>query len=196
MDKTYCYPGTDVLKNRLNIRDENRLLDAEIKLVSVRLYQLQEKPIRGKFDFEHLCSIHKHIFQDIYSWAGKIRTVDIAKGSSLFCPAWNIHGYAGSVFQRFYKSCMDARNNPEKFIKIFAAYYADLNALHPFREGNGRSQREFARELCLQCGYTFDLRYTDHEEMVDASIDSMERCEYAKLETIFHKCIMPLSVFP
>lgn len=196
MDKVYCYPDTDVLKNRLNICDENRLLDAEIKMVSVRLYQLQEKPIHGEFDFKHLCDIHRHIFQDIYAWAGKIRTVDIAKGNSLFCLTCNIHGYAGNIFKRFYKSCMDVRDNPEKFVKMFAAYYADLNALHPFREGNGRSQREFARELCLQCGYTFDLRHTNHEEMVAASIDSMEKGDNTGLEAIFHKCVMPLSILP
>ena len=191
-DKIYCYPGTDILVNKLNIQDEKRLLEAETKLVSIRLYQLYEKPVRGKFDFEHLCRIHQHIFQDLYNWAGHPRTVDIAKGNSLFCPAWNIQGYAGDIFPKFYNQCMEAKDNLEQFVRIFSAHYADLNALHMFREGNGLSQRAFAMELCLQCGYVLDLTHTCREEMLQASIVSLEKGDNTKLEAIFQKCIVPL----
>ena len=191
-DKIYCYPGTDILVNKLNIQDEKRLLEAETKLVSIRLYQLYAKPIRGKFDFNHLCRIHQHIFQDLYDWAGHPRTVDIAKGNSLFCPAWNIQGYAGDVFPRFYNHCIEAKDNLEQFVMVFASHYADLNALHMFREGNGRSQREFARELCLQCGYALDLTHTCRNEMLQASIVSLEKGDNSGLEVIFRKCIVPL----
>lgn len=192
MDNTYCYPDSDILKNKLNIHDENRLSQAEIRLVSIRLYQLHAHPISGSFDFHHLCSIHKHIFRDLYSWAGKPRTVDIAKGNSLFCPSWNIYGYADDVFRDFYKDCINSSSSLEQFVRVFSAHYADLNALHPFREGNGRSQREFCRELCLQCGYLFDLTHTCRYEMLQASIASLEKGDNAKLEAIFRKCIMPL----
>ena len=64
--------------------------------------------------------------------------------------------------------------------------------MHPFREGNGRAQREFARELCLKCGYTFDLRHTNHKEMVEASIQSMSKGDNTGLEAIFQKAIRPL----
>lgn len=191
-DIIYCYTDTDILINKLNIHDAKRLEEAEIKLVSIRLYQLYKKPARGKFDYNHLCRIHKHIFQDIYSWAGYQRRVDIAKGNSLFCPAWNIRGYTGDIFPRFYKHCMDVRDSREQFVRIFSAYYADLNALHPFREGNGRSQREFARELCLKCGYLFDLTRTCRDEMLQGSIESMEKGDNTKLESVFQKCIVPL----
>lgn len=191
-DKIYCYPDTDILKNKLNIHDESRLLEFEIWLVSIRLYQLQVQPISGSFDFEHLCSIHYHVFQDVYDWAGKQRTVDIAKGNSLFCPAWNIYGYADDVFRDFYKDCINSSSSIEQFVKIFAAHYADLNALHPFREGNGRSQREFCRELCLKCGYLFDLTRTCRDEMLQASIKSLEIGDNTGLEAIFRKCIIPL----
>ena len=83
-DKIYCYPNSDVLINKLNIHDRDKLREAERKLTMLRLMDLLEKPVTGKFDFEHLRNIHKYIFQDIYSWAGKIRTVDIAK-SNMFC---------------------------------------------------------------------------------------------------------------
>ncbi len=193
MDNTYCYPDTDTLINKLNIHSQRKLLDAETRIVSIRLYQLQVQPISGNFDFKHLCSIHNHIFQDLYDWAGKPRTVDIAKGNSLFCPSWNIYGYADDVFRNFYNNCLNSSSSIEQFVKIFASYYADLNALHPFREGNGRSQREFCRELCLQCGYLFDITHTCRDEMLQASIDSLEKGENAGLEAVFQKCVIPLS---
>lgn len=89
---------------------------------------------------------------------------------------------------------MRAKDSPEEFIHVFTEHYANLNALHPFREGNGRSQREFARELCLKCGYAFDLQHTNHAEMLAASIESLDRGRNTGLETIFRKCITPLPL--
>ena len=192
MDKVYCYPNTDILKNRLNIHDQKQLLKAETRIVSIRLYQLYDNPVNGGFDFKHLCNIHKHIFQDIYGWAGELRTVNIAK-KSLFCLVQHMTGYAQTIFPAYYNDCMRAKDNPEEFIHVLAEHYADLNALHPFREGNGRSQREFCRELCLQCGYLFDITHTCRDEMLQASIDSLEKGENAGLEAVFQKCVIPLS---
>lgn len=192
MDKVYCYLYTDILKNRLNIHDAGRLSEAEIRFVSIRLYQLQKHPVKGSFDFAHLCNIHHHIFQDVYDWAGKPRTVNIAKGNSLFCPFWNIYSYADNIFRSYHKDCMRTKGNTNEFIHILAEHYADLNALHPFREGNGRSQREYCRELCLQCGYLFDLTHTCRDEMLNASIDSLEKGDNTELEAIFRKCVISL----
>lgn len=190
-DKIYCYPDTDTLINRLNIHDAGRLLEAETGLVSIRLYQLQKHPVKGSFDFAHLCNIHHHIFQDVYDWAGELRTVNIAK-KSLFCLVQHMTGYAQTIFPAYYNDCMRAKDNPEEFIHVLAEHYADLNALHPFREGNGRSQREFCRELCLKCGYLFDLTNTCRDEMLQASIDSLEKGDNTGLETIFRKCVISL----
>ena len=100
-DKIYCYPDTDTLINRLNIHDAGRLLEAETGLVSIRLYQLQKHPVKGSFDFAHLCNIHHHIFQDVYDWAGELRTVNIAK-KSLFCLVQHMTGYAQTIFPAYY----------------------------------------------------------------------------------------------
>ena len=81
MDKVYCYPDTSVLINKLDIHNKDPLLSAETDFVAVRLLQLYKNPIRVSFDYKHLCRIHHYIFQDLYSWAGKTRTVDIAKTS-------------------------------------------------------------------------------------------------------------------
>lgn len=191
MDYTYCYLGTSVLKNRLNIHDRDQLLTAETKLAAVRLYQLYEKPVRGEFDYSHLCRVHHHIFQDLYDWAGETRTVNIAK-TSLFCLVQFMPDYSRSIFPAYYNDCVHVKNDIESFIHVFTEHYADLNALHPFREGNGRSQREFARELCLACGYRFDLRCTNHDEMLAASIESLDKGSNERLEAIFRKCVLPL----
>lgn len=125
------------------------------------------------------------LFQDIYSWAGAVRTVDIAKGS-MFCLTQHIQSYAQTIFLVYHTDCMRMKGDPERFIHIFTKYYADLNALHPFREGNGRSQKAFAWELCFRCGYEFDLSHTNHEEMLSASISLIEGDK-----AVFKKCIKP-----
>ena len=191
MDKIYCYPDTDTLINRLDIHGSGRLAEAETRIVSVRLYQLQENPISGCFDLAHLCRIHQFIFQDLYSWAGELRAVNIAK-KSLFCLVQHMAGYAQTIFPAYYNDCMRTKDHQDEFIHVLAEHYADLNALHPFREGNGRSQREYCRELCLKCGYLFDLTHTCRNEMIQASIDSLDKGDNTGLEVIFHKCIIPL----
>lgn len=191
MDSKYCYPNSNVLKNKLNIKNGEELLKAETELASVRLLGLQLKPVKGNFDFDHLCRIHKRIFQDLYTWAGRPRTVDISK-NNLFCLVQNLPSYAASVFEHYYRDCFLSKDDKQKFVHKFTEHYADLNALHPYREGNGRSQREFARELCLACGYAFDLTHTSHQEMVKASIASF-RGDNEDLERIFEQAVQPLS---
>lgn len=190
MSDKYCYPNSTILKNKIGIQDKQLLLDIEVRLTSERLLGLQMNPVKGKFDFKHLCNIHKRIFQDIYIWAGKTRTVDIGKGN-LFCLVQNIQGYASDVFRNYYKECEAVKHDKQQFVHTLTNYYADVNALHPFREGNGRTQREFARELCLACGYIFDLTHTTHEEMLSASIASFNGDNRA-LESIFQKVVRPI----
>ena len=189
-DNKYCYPDSDVLINKLNIKDERRLFDAEKKLSFVRLQELQNNPVKGKFDFKHLLDIHKYIFQDIYVWAGKTRTVEISKGNS-FCTVACINSYAESVFNKYFPQCYENKDDLEKFLKVFAENYADVNALHPFREGNGRTQREFARLVCEKCGYVFDLSCTTHEEMLRASQISFMQGDNTLLQKIFANAIIP-----
>lgn len=190
-DKKYCYPNSDVLINKKNIRDIKLLREAEMEYTLARLYELQMKPIKGKFGFAHLKKIHEYIFQDLYSWAGKVRTVNISKGQSEFCVVQNIDSYAESIFSHFASDCERTKNDKDAFVSVFTSNYADMNALHPFREGNGRTQREFARELCSKCGYVFDLSHTSHTQMLDASVVSFQKGDNAKLFTIFQKAIVP-----
>lgn len=157
-DTIYCYPDSDVLINKLDIRELDKLHTFERKLTMLRLLELMDKPISGKFDFKHLQAIHRYIFQDVYDWAGKVRTVDIAKGN-MFCNVRFISGQAD-----------------------------EINALHPFREGNGRSQREFIRSLALKNGYLLYFDRVTGEEMISASQKSF-LCDYSEMEEMFSKCI-------
>lgn len=187
-DSTYCYPNSDVLKNKLNITDSNELFEAEKELTAIRLRELQGNPIKGNFDFNHLKAIHKYIFQDVYDWAGKERTVEIGKGN-LFCITSCIQSYAESIFNKYYSQCYAARDNYEDFIRVFADNYGDLNALHPFREGNGRAQREFARMICQKCGYDFNLSVTTHTEMLEASRLSFDKADSSGFIKIFSNAV-------
>ena len=136
-DTKYCYPDTDVLINKLDIRDLDKLHIFERKLTMLRLL---EKPINGKFDFKHLQAIHAYIFQDVYGWAGKVRTVDIAKGN-MFCNVRFISSQADVIFSGLKEEHYLAGLDEDMFIKRLAYYFSEINALHPFREGNGRSTR-------------------------------------------------------
>lgn len=186
----YKYPGEDVLINEFECHDAEDLAMLEALSTGGNLAYLQLHPIKGKFDFRHLKDIHRFIFQDVYAWAGKVRDIDIGKGN-LFCRAQFIEDYAVSVFSDFYGSCYEARKDKVSFIETLARHYGDMNALHPFREGNGRSQREFTRELCLKCGYVFDLTRTSHKEMLNASVLSFDKGDNSGLSTIFDKCCIP-----
>jgi len=186
-DLLYCYPGTAVLKNKLGIRNQEKLREVERKLTALRISDLIRKPIRGSFDLAHLCMIHFYIFQDLYTWAGELRQVDISKGN-LFCRVEYLPSQAETVFGAVrgdnYLKDMDR----ETFVKRMAFHFSELNALHPFREGNGRTQREFIRELALYNGYAVDFHKAGQDEMFNASVDSF-LCRYEKMEMLFDRCL-------
>lgn len=168
MQDPYCYPNSRVLRNKLNIDDFDELFEQERNLANLRARELFENPIVGKFDFKHLRAIHGYLFQDIYDWAGKVRTVDIAKGN-LFCRCFAIDAEAERIFgelkQEKYLQGLTVAELGERL----AYYFAEINALHPFREGNGRTQREFIRQLAFQNDYFLSFDGITDEEMIKAS---------------------------
>ncbi len=179
----YCYKDTDVLINKLNITDDEDLFNAERELVSLRTYELNEKPLKGNFDFEYLKSIHKYLFQDVYRWAGDIRNCNIAK-QDLFCLTEHIESFASDVFDtlknEIYFIDYDNETTLDKLVDLFA----DINALHPFREGNGRSQRLFIESLAKINGIYLDLTNVSKLDMIVASHESING-NYRKLKDIF-----------
>ena len=186
-DSVYCYPDSDVLINKLGIQDQEKLHTFERKLTMLRLLEIIDKPIKGNFDFAHLQAIHRYIFQDVYEWAGKVRKVDIAKGN-MFCNVMFIESQAEEIFGKLKKDNYLADLDRNIFVKKLAYYFSEINALHPFREGNGRSQREFIRSLALKNGYVINFSEIPEEEMLKASQESF-LCDYNAMEELFDKCV-------
>ena len=170
----YTYPGTDVLRNTLGIRDPRQLAAFEANATVARLIDLDEAPLAGRFDVDHLKAIHQYIFQDVYHWAGEFRTVNISKGGHLFGVAAFVEPALRKVLsglpgERYLKGL-----DPENFVTRAGFYMGEMNAIHPFRDGNGRAQREFIRELAAQAGLAIDWSKVTQEQMLAASVESFK----------------------
>lgn len=168
----YLDAATGVLKNRLGITAESELEEAEATFASVRSYELAEKPLPGNFDLAHLQAMHRYLFQDVYDWAGKLRTIDIIKGGNRFANFAYIESSAAPIFRKLADENFLASLDAEKFSDRAAHYLGEINALHPFREGNGRAQREFISQLAYKNGYFIDWKNFTQADMIQASIES------------------------
>ncbi len=171
MKDSYTLPN-GVLRNRLGLTDPALLQVAESDITRVRLLGLASRPLAGSYDLVHLCAFHTAIFGMLYDWAGQLRTVEIAKGSSAFCRVAQLEAYAGEVFgrlaaERYLRGC-----TRDQLVAGLAELYGDLNALHPFREGNGRTQRAFLSQLAQDAGYLLDWSGLDACQNEEASIRS------------------------
>lgn len=166
----YTYPDSDVLINKPGLRDQAALDAFEADATAIRLLQLSQQPLPGRFDLAHLCAIHRHLFQDVYLWAGQLRTVDISKGGSRFANCRQLESYLGRQL-----GCLASENwlrglPPERFVERMAWLMGEINATHPFRDGNGRAQRAFCAQLAEDAGYFIDFSETTGDEMIAAMI--------------------------
>ena len=183
----YCYPDSNVLKNKLNIRDNKLLKTAEEEITLIKQMELLKNPIKGNFSKAHLMNIHKFIFEDIYPFAGKIRREQISKADTMFYPPNLIERDLDKVFAKIKEKNMLKETDEEKVFDNLAYVMAELNIIHPFREGNGRSIREFIRVLAKRCGYDLNWGNIDKEELLEASILSVD--DYKVLIGILEACI-------
>ena len=189
----YIDPESGVLKNRFGITDEALLEVAEADFVAERSRELSETPIQGRFDLAHLQAIHRHLFGDVYEWAGELRTVDISKGGSMFAHHAHIASAAAPIFKQLAEEKHLAGLDPGAFSDRAAHYLGELNALHPFREGNGRAQREFVSHLAHRTGYYVAWENVKRYEMLAASIASFKG-DTAKLAGLIRENLFPLDV--
>jgi cell filamentation protein len=188
--ESYCYPGTNVLRNKLGIRDDNALAIAEKEITSLKLLKLYNMPIKSEFNLDTLCEIHKIIFEDIYEWAGQIRRADfLSKGNSIFCRGQYIVENAKTIFKNIKSEKYLVGIDKQEFIKRMAYYMGEINALHPFREGNGRTAREFFRQLSLNAKYKLDFSKMEKDELLIADIEAFNG-KYNKLIKILEKVII------
>lgn len=190
-DNKYCYPGTNILINKLNIKNQKELEYAERELTALRIYDLEMHPVKGNFDLKHLQAIHRYIFQDLYDWAGEIRQVDISKGN-LFCKFQFIKGYGDDIFKKLQKEKYLLNLPKEMFCERLAYYFSEINALHPFREGNGRTQREFIKTLSYAAGYEINYASVTEEEMIEVSHKAFH-CDYSGIENLLRRISSPIS---
>ena len=150
----YCYPGTDVLENRLGIRDSATLQAFE---AAISLQRASEALPNGRFSAAHYRNVHYHLFRDVYRWAGKYRQVGLVKGSSVFCLPENIPPQMDDLFASLRgKGYLRGLSVPA-FARQGATFLATLNAIHAFREGNGRAQVSFLSVLASRAGHALFL---------------------------------------
>lgn len=188
----FVYPGTHLLVNEFGLKDSDGLSAVERQITGAAYAKLEQCPIDGCFDLEHLRSIHKTLFGEIYSWAGCIRSKGfISKGNSLFCAAEFIEPYSSELFGRLQGENLLAGLDRERFIERIAFYISEVNALHPFREGNGRTQRIFANKLARQAGWNLNLASTDPSDLCNAYIAAMS--DDSTLIALLDKSVAPVQ---
>ncbi|NEI67504.1 Fic/DOC family protein [Rhizobium leguminosarum] len=183
-DDPYSYKGTSILKNKLGLRDATLLESFELEMTALRA---KEPLPHGRYDARHYRRLHHHLFQDVYSWAGKYRTVRTSKGGNPFCFPEHIPVAMDRLFAAFTASGALNTNAADRFVDEIANFLAELNAIHPFREGNGRSQLAFVAMLGAKAEFPFDFarvkRHTFLPAMIASYVGDLEplRSELFKL---------------
>ena len=165
-----CYEGTTCLINKFGITDDKQLSLIEGQITFAKGSELERNPVKGDFDFEHYKDIHKYLFDDIYEWAGKIRTVDMSKKGTNFAKANEIEKLANACFARLKSENYFKGQEFDEFINNIVDFYCVTNMLHPFREGNGRTQRIFISQLIRYAGYDIDFSKINTDNLMSATI--------------------------
>src|SRR5437588_6311466 len=172
----YLYPGTDVLRNIPGIRNAQDLITFETLNSGARMYELRLQPTAGNFDIGHFKAIHKYIFQDVYLWAGQFRTTLLGKAQfawgpiTYFTPPHSLEHEAQRILEGLHRANLLKGLSRSGFARKAARLLVELNNLHPFREGNGRTQRIFVEALARQAGHDLHFDVVSQERMIRASI--------------------------
>lgn len=203
----YLYPGTDCLKNKLGAKTHDELEQLEEPYVEGRYAEIVSgHGPQGQFDAEHLKAIHRHLFQDVYEWAGHTRDERVTLSDGTIATEPFLQRVGGSEFMvgPLIAGALDEvaaelrstdyfRNLERDDIAVKAAadLMAKINAIHPFREGNGRAQRVFIEELVEQAGHDLDFTVISQERMVQASIAANDRGDPEPMRRLFADAIDP-----
>lgn len=193
-----CYQGTTVLKNKFHIKDQNTLTAMERKIVGANLTYIQLYPFVGNFDKTHLKDIHFILFGSLYDFAGKFRDTDLSKGQTNFCRCNYLEDYLDSTLRNMNKQILMIKDR-DSYVSFLAYFYSELNMAHPFREGNGRTIREFMRQFVEKKNEVisfgnFQLQYSnmDKDSLLEATIYSV-RNDTSLLEKEFDKGLVTLK---
>lgn len=159
-----------MLRNKLGLKDPEKLEEAEFSITATEISALDEDPVPGNFDLEHLQAIHKRLFDQLYDWAGELRTVDLVKDGTQFAHVAHLSRAATDVFAQLRQDKWLKNLDEGAFLDGFTHYYSEVNILHPFREGNGRVQRAFFTLLAKYSGYHVAWDRMNQEDNIQASI--------------------------
>ena len=182
----YLYPELNVMRNRLGIRQAERLAQAAYEFTALRAATLSLGPLLH--GLPHLCAIHQHLYQDIFDWAGDIREMDIYQGDTRFCHFAYIEKEGNALMQDLEEEGYLVGLEKADFINRLSHYYCEINVLHPFRIGNGIVQRIFFEQLAIHAGYQLDWRGIDPEAWAQAN-QSGAMGDLSALNTIFSKVV-------
>lgn len=184
----YLNPKTGIFINSLGIDTQTELDKAEADISSVVLAALPDNPITGDFDLLHLRAIHKALLGSLYTWAGQLRTVEMTKGTTRFANPEFLEKSASELFIELHNENFLCGLQYEQYLQRLAHYYSEVNILHPFREGNGRTQRTFFTLLAAKAGYIIKWNLMDIDENLEASISAYNGDELA-LTKMFAKIV-------
>lgn len=199
MTDPYLDPETGILRNLVGARTRAELAAAEGDLTAARLVQLLDQPVKPTGDLAELQAIHRHLFQDVFDWAGKLRTVDVRKdvpGAQPFMPVSLIGRGAGFAFDELRSDNMLRGMTRGRFIDRLAHHYDQVNHVHPFREGNGRAQRAFWSRVARSAGWQLDWRQVQGPENDEACRRAAEEHNLESLRAMFDRIVSaaaPLS---
>lgn len=191
----YFWPNSTVLKNKAGLTHAASLRSFEYEASRQRAEQLRAHPIEGRFDTEHYRAIHRHLFQDVYEWAGEYRKVDFSKGSSAFAPlntaTHTLESWGGKILgdlaaERHLKGLKTAA-----FIERITFHYGELNFWHPMREGNGRATKEFLFQLAKQAGYELEFQRVGPKTWNNAAERQTSGYDPALSREVFQKITLP-----
>lgn len=181
-----CYPGTDVLVNLLDLRNAEDLDEAERYINEVASARLEFIP--PPYNLATLKHVHRTLFEAIYPWAGEIRTLAISKGSTRFCSPEYIEREVAKELSKIADAGWFEGFSRQQLVPAVAESYGTLNVAHPFREGNGRTQRILFEYIIFNAGYLIDWGMVDQEEWIKACIHSYHGDDDLIID-VFNRCI-------
>lgn len=188
----YLDPETGLLRNRVAARTKVALDEAEGDLSFARLIQLMDHPPKATGDLAELRAIHRHLFQDVYEWAGAVRTVDVRKnieGAEFFLPVSMVDRAAGYATEELRAENYLRGMDRDQFIERRAYHYDQVNYVHPFREGNGRTQRVFWNRVARDAGWQLDWRGVHGSANDRACRAASEQRDFGPLREIFRQIV-------
>ena len=186
----YTYPNSTVLINKQNVTNIEEAYRNEHLFVTKRLADLRLKTIEV-YSISDILAIHKYLFQDVYAWAGQFRKVNISKNGNPFMSIQSFstaQAYINRLIHTYYQTA----NSKDEIIKQLAKILDNLNYFHPFREGNGRTQREVIRSLALLKGYSAQIRVEQDDEVYNLYMDGTVYGDLGKLEELLGKILEKL----